>query len=48
MKDQTELLLLRIEEEIEERQEFSMLSAPSAPEAPKNPFPDPVCPVLYW
>lgn len=48
MKDQNELLLLRVEEEIEERQEFSMLAAPSAPEAPKNPFPDPVCPVLYW
>lgn len=52
MKD--EELLARIEseletrnlvQEVESRDEFAIISPPKAP---VNPYPNPVCPALYW
>lgn len=44
-----ELEFREIEKEIEPREEFTMIfSVPDAPDAPENPFPDPVCPLVYW
>lgn len=43
------------EQEVESREEFTVLftipdapDAPDAPTSPSNPFPEPVCPFLYW